>query len=107
MLTKLYLDTTNPKIDIRDWNKATIILSVLLHTIIYVSFANIVSYIFTDKMLSTMVNIKLVLFLLIIMTLGFVARYYHVKDVYGAYNEDLKKTRKHLDNLYISWIFIS
>jgi hypothetical protein len=41
------------------------------------------------------------------MVFGFVARFLHVKDIYKAYNNDLDKTRSHLDKLFISWIFIS
>jgi hypothetical protein len=107
MFTKLYLDTTNPNLAIQKWPIIPIIVSVLFHTILYLSFANIVSYIFADKILSPLVNQKLLIFLLLIMSVGFIGRYYHVKEIYGAYNGDLSKTRAHLDKLYISWIFLS
>jgi hypothetical protein len=41
------------------------------------------------------------------MVFGFIGRFYHVKDVYHAYNENMEKTREYLDKLYITWIFIS
>jgi len=66
-----------------------------------------VSWIFYGKILSKIVNIRLLLSLIIIMFFGFIARFIHVKDVYAAYNGNIEKTRNHLDKLYISWIFIS
>lgn len=41
------------------------------------------------------------------MFFGFFARFFHVKDIFKAYNGDIERTRNHLDKLYISWIFIS
>jgi hypothetical protein len=45
--------------------------------------------------------------LFVIMAFGFLARFFHVKDIYKAYDNDLEKTRSHLDKLYIGWVFIS
>jgi len=53
------------------------------------------------------INARFGLALLCIMTLGFLARFFHVKDIYQAYDFDEVKTRKHLDKLYITWIFLS
>ena len=111
MFTDLYLQTTDPKISLKDWVSSKIIvlifLSVLFHTILYASFANIVSYIFFGKYLSSSVNTRLLTFLLFVMFFGFFARYFHVREIYKAYHYDLEKTRNHLDRLYIGWIFIS
>ena len=111
MFTKLYLETTNPKLNFYQLFLPTIfvpmLFSVLFHTIIYTLFCNMVSYIFLNKMLSSEINKKLILSLILIMVFGFIARFIHVKDVYSAYNGDMVKTRNHLDKLYISWIFIS
>jgi hypothetical protein len=110
MFTKLYLDTTNPKNTFTQMicqNKMPLFVSVLLHTIIYSVFINLASYIFYNKMLSTDINIRLLIVLFIIMTLGYIGRYYHVKDIYNAYNKNIQKTREHLDKLYISWVFIA
>jgi hypothetical protein len=84
-----------------------ILISILVHTIIYVLFLNLGSFIFTNKLLDEKTNIKLIISLILIMFFGFIGRYYHVKDIYKAYNGDMIKTRNHLDKLYISWIFIS
>ena len=111
MFTNLYLDTTNPKLKFGELFKKPIfvpmILSIIFHSVIYTLFCNMVSYIFLNKVLSKSINIRLVLFLIPIMFFGFIGRFYHVKEVYKAYNGDLIKTRNHLDKLYISWIFVS
>jgi len=111
MFTKLYLDTTNPKLELFQLFKQPIvfpmIISIVFHTVIYVLFLNMVSYIFTGKNLSLQINIRLVVCLLFIMIFGFIARFFHVKEIYKAYNEDIGKTRIYLDNLYVTWIFIS
>jgi hypothetical protein len=111
MFTKLFLDTTNPKLQFIELFKPTIFLSiiasVIFHTTIYTAFFNLVNFIFNHKLLSQKTNTALIVSLLIIMSFGFIARFYHVKDIYKAYDEDLQKTRSHLDKLYISWLFIS
>jgi uncharacterized membrane protein len=111
MLTNLYLDTTNPKLHFTDMFGiaifAPLLVSVIIHTFAYTAFANIVSYIFYDKFLSSEINFRLVVFLLVIMFLGFFARFFHVKEIYAAYGGDMAKTRNHLDQLYVGWIFIS
>jgi hypothetical protein len=111
MFTKLYLDTTNPKLQFSQLLHQpifmSIIVSVLFHTIIYVLFFNMAHFIFFKKILSNATNKLLLLFLIPIMFFGFFARFFHVKEIYRAYNGDMTKTRQHLDKLYISWIFIS
>jgi len=111
MFTKLYLDTTNPKLELSNLFQPQIftpmIISILFHTIIYISFFNLISYLFLDKYLSSKINIKMLIFLIVFMFFGFIARIIHVKDVYHAYNNDMDKTIDHLNKLYISWIFIS
>ena len=111
IFTGLYLKTTNPNLTLSHFLNPKlqfrIVLSDIFHTTIYTLFCNLVSYIFFGKLLSKSINIRLVVSLLIIMFLGFFARFLHVKEIYKAYNYNLDKTRTHLDKLYISWIFIS
>jgi len=111
MFTDLYLQTTNPNLPFSSMFRQDvfigILLSVLFHTIIYAGAFNLASYIFLGKLLSKIVNIRLVVSLLFIMFIGFFARFLHVKEVYKSYNYNLEKTRSHLDKLYIGWIFIS
>lgn len=110
MFTELYLNTTNPKIGLLQMihqNIGLIIVSVLFHTIVYTLASNLASYIFYGKYLSVGINKKLITFLLFVMFFGYIGRYYHVQDVYNAYGKNMEKTRNHLDNLYIGWIFIA
>ena len=111
MFTELYLLTTDPKLPFSKFVSppilTNILVSIVFHTIVYASFVNILSFIFTGKILSTSINYRLLFSLLFIMVFGFIARFFHVKEIYKAYNNDLDKTRSHLDKLFISWIFIS
>lgn len=109
MFTELYLRSTNPKICldkmIRE-NFGLLLLSILFHTIIYSSFLNLVSFIFLGKTLSIIINIRLIISLLMIMSFGYIGRVYHVKDIYSAYGENMEKAREHIDKFFISWVFI-
>lgn len=111
MFTKLYLDTTDPQLSLYDMFTPRIflpmVLSVVFHTLIYISGINLVYWIFLGKVLSNRINARLLFLLFVIMFFGFFARYFHVKDIYRSYNKDDEKTRRHMDRLYISWIFIS
>lgn len=111
MFTELYLKTTDPRLPfshLLDWPILTqILISIVFHTIVYSSFVNLFSFIFVGKILSTSINSRLLLSISMIMFFGFIARFMHVKEIYKAYQNDLDKTRNHLDKLYITWIFIS
>jgi hypothetical protein len=111
MFTKLYLETTNPKLTLSRLFEATIfgpmIVSIIIHTIVYTLFCNVVSWVFFGKFLSNAINIRLISCLIPIMFFGFIGRFVHVKDIYKGYNENMEKTREYTDKHYISWIFIS
>jgi hypothetical protein len=108
MFTKLYLSSTNPELSLTDFisqNSGPIFISVVFHTIVYVVFTNVVWFIFTGSLLSVKINQRLLIFLTTVMLFGYLARFYHVKEIYHAY-KDADLTRKHVDQLYIGWIFI-
>jgi hypothetical protein len=107
MFTDVYLSTTNPELPISNIISIEVIFSVIFHTIVYAGFFNLASYIFLGKILSRLVNARLLISLSIIMFFGFFARFVHVKEIYKSYNYNLEKTRNHMDKLYISWVFIS
>lgn len=108
MFTRLFLETTDPLRQVPIVKLLpTIAASVLFHTLLYAAFFNLVSWIFVGKGLTWAVNTRLVGSLLVILSLGFAARIYHVQEIHRAYNYDTVRTRKHLDRLYITWIFLS
>jgi len=109
MFTDLYFKTTDPKMGFSDFVKENlrgISLSILFHTLIYVLFLNLVSFIFFNKPLTLKINVKLVISLFIIMILGYIARFYQVKDIYQRYENNLEQTRKHIDKAYVTWVFL-
>ena len=110
MSTKLFLETTNPKLTWKDVIKKNIIfsifLSIILNTTIYTIILNLTSYIFLGKILSNKINIRLIMVLIIIMIFGYIGRIMHSKEVYRAFHGDEKKTRKFLNQHYNSWIFL-
>jgi len=111
MFADLYLQTTDPKVTLSQLFQGSIlvsiILSIILHTIIYASFFNLASYIFFAKLLTKMVNACLIGSLLLIMIFGFYGRFLYVKNIYSAYDYDVAKAREHVDKFFISWVFLS
>ena len=109
MFTQLYLQTTDPRTcmyNVLQENAGKIALSVIFHTVLYAVFFNLVSFIFQGKVLSSVINIRLFIILLVIMTLGNIARMHHVREIYHAYGENLEKAKKHIDKFFISWLFL-
>lgn len=110
MFTDLFLTTTNPELQIHQLLQVKVIykiaISIIFHTIIYTAFFNIISLVFFGKLLSNKINQRLIICALLIMTGGYFARFYHVKEIYNAYNNDKKRTREHINNLFITWLFI-
>lgn len=108
MFTRLYLTTTNPELSFSELmaQSGPIFVSAVFHTVVYVAFVNVVWFIFTGSMVSNLINQRLSVFLLAVMLAGYVARFYHVKEIYQTY-QDKALTRKHVDQLYIGWIFIA
>lgn len=110
MLTKLYIETTNPK---TSWDTffsseiiGLIILSLVFHTILYAAVCNMFSFIFFGKLLTRIVNTRLIICLFVFMSLGYIGRFIHVKQVYKDYNYDEEKTKEYINTHYNSWIFL-
>jgi uncharacterized protein YqhQ len=110
MSTKLFLETTNPKLTWNDVVKKNLIfsifLSIILNTTVYTIIFNLASYIFLGGILSSKINIRLIIVSIIIMTLGYIGRIMHAKEVYRTFHGDEKKTRDFLNQHYNSWIFL-
>ena len=110
MSTKLFLETTNPKLT---WNEVvkknllfSIFLSIILNTTVYTIIFNLASYVFLGKILSNIINIRLITVLVIIMIFGYIGRNMHAKEVYRAFHGDEQKSRDFLNQHYNSWIFL-
>ena len=110
MLTKLFVNTTNPRLPWKQFFKLSmffqITLSVLFHTLLYTLFCNIVTYVFYGKRLSNIINTRLVITLIVIMYLGYIGRFMHSKQVYKDMNGNVMKTQQYLNTHYNSWIFL-
>ena len=104
MFTDLYVETTNPTLTLSEFLSARLLTkmatSVLFHTIFYVLSLNMASYVFGYK-LSSDINIRLSIFLVLVMSLGFVARFYRVKELYHYGGKE------YVDKAYITWYFLS
>jgi len=108
MFTDLYLKTTNPSLSYMNLFKMfpDILLSIVFHTILYCIALNAVNYIFLGKFINIIINTRIICALIIIMIIGFISRLWHSKEIYKTYN-DLDKTKKHMDQAYITWYFLS
>lgn len=110
MFTDVFLITTDPTLPVSSLLRvrviSQIVLSIVFHTIVYMGFVNVVSYVFFGRMLSSAINQRLLVALLLIMVAGYVARMIHVRDIYRAYHQDETKSRDHINRLFISWVFI-
>jgi hypothetical protein len=111
MFTNLFLKTTNPNLSLNELFSANmttqILISDIFHTFIYTCFFNLASYIFFGKLLSNVINIRLIISLLIIMFIGYYGRVFYVKEIFKAYNYDLERTKNHTDKYFITWLFIA
>ena len=107
MLTDLYLETTNPRLTLSEFFSIRLLskmsASVIFHTILYLVSLNIVSYVLFGNTLASDVNTRISVFLVLVMAFGFLARFYHVKEIY-RYEE---KGKEHVDKAYITWFFLS
>ena len=108
MFTDLYLKTTNPNLSYLNLFKMfpDILLTIVCHTVIYTIAFNAINYIFLSKYIDLIINTRIICALIIIMIFGFIGRLWHSKEIYNTYN-DLEKTKKHVDQAYITWYFLS
>ena len=110
MFTDLYLETTNPNLTLNQFFSPALLTkmgsSVIFHTLVYAASFNVFYYIFSGNFLSSTVNTRILLFLLIVMALGFLGRFYHVKEIYSAYKNP-ERARKYVDKTYVTWYFLS
>ena len=94
-LTNLYFKTTNPETQYKELLSRDVFVSIIFHTISYLILVKIFSFIFSIK-ISNNSYFKLFLFLIIIMSLGYIGRLYRSKNIYNYY---LKYNNKSNANL--------
>jgi len=109
MFVRLYHITTDPdttwKVFFSCPVVSLIIVSIFFHILVYVIFLNAVSFIFLNRPLSEGVNTRLIVALGVIMVLGYVARFYHVKNVAAVFR-DRRQAREYIDQRYNTWLFL-
>ena len=110
MFTELYLKTTNPEFRLVDFTKPDvlfpIIISAIVHAIVYLIFINLGYFIFMNRFLSNSMNLRVFSILILIIFVGYIGRVLHVKEIYKAYGHKHEKAMKHVNHHYNSWIFI-
>jgi hypothetical protein len=111
MFTEIYLETTNPTLTLYEMLAPALLskiaVSVLFHAVIYTIAANLFSLIFLGRALTVSVNTRFIMALVIIMTVGYFGRFYHIKDILKGYGGNMEKTRRHIDQHYNTWVFIA
>ena len=114
MCTDLYIITTDPHTRLIDLFRpgvfALMLFSILIHTVLYVAFFNLASYVFYGKRLNNAINSRMIISLVIIMFSGFFGRLMHVKEVYASFqkkNKSIEEAKEYVDKHYASWIFMS
>jgi len=111
-LHEIYMETTNPKTNYSRLLHIDIAVSILLHTIAYITMFFIVTKLFKVKV-SQDIYFKLVIFLLVIMSLGYFGRLYRVKSLYASLlkrnmseKDALESTKNMINNAYFTYYFI-
>ena len=103
LLCGLYLDTVDPKTNFKRLFSKDVLISIVLHTIIYLAVIYAFTLIFDIK-LSSKVYTKISIALLIVMVLGYFGRLARSKSIYNAHiardfsEEDARKNTINLMN---------
>jgi hypothetical protein len=82
IFTNVFFETTNPNTSYNRLLNIDVLLSIIFHTLSYLLVIYIFSFLFNVK-INKDTYIKLALFFIIVMTLGYVARLYRVKSNYN------------------------
>lgn len=110
MFARLYHITTDPDTTWKVFFSCPVvslmIVSIFFHILIYVLFFNIVSFVFFNRTLSEAINTRLIIVLGVIMVIGYIARFYHVKSVAAVFH-DKRQAREYIDQRYNTWLFLA
>lgn len=109
---KLFLETTNPNTNFDRLLQKDVFLSIIIHTISYIFLIYLFSNIFNLK-ITNKTYTKLIIFLLIIMIMGYIGRLSRVKSLRNAQislgenkeNADVKSMNL-LRNAYYTFYFL-
>ena len=100
------LQTTNPKLSWEEFFSikimSFIIISILLDTIIYILFFNMINFIFFEKILHITINVRLIIFLIILMFIRYIGRLIHNKKVHQDFNFNDIKSYEYINQYYNS-----
>jgi hypothetical protein len=107
MFTTVYLQTTDPRVPLTAWSYSPVVAAILFHTVLYTAVFNLASFLFLGRPLHHAVNVRLLVALLVIMSVGYLGRFYHVQEIYRAYGNNVEKTRQHCDHVFLTWIFLA
>lgn len=84
LITNVYFETTNPKSSYNRIVSIDVLISIIFHVIFYVLIIFFISYLFNIK-IPNKTYMKIVIFLLVIMILGYFGRLSRVKSIYNYF----------------------
>ncbi len=113
LFSKVFFETTNPNTSYNRLLSLDVLVSIIFHTIAYILIIYIISIIFNMKT-NKNTYIKVSVFLIIVMILGYIGRLCRVKSIYNYYNqvgyndkESTVMSMKLLHNDYFKFYFLA
>ena len=111
LFTRLYLLTTDPTLS---WHaffhspiQGAVVISVFLHALLYMIALNVACYVARGRACDGAVSRRAFFVLLIVLYLGYVARFAHARAILRAKHNNHKAARAFIDQHYNSWIFLA
>jgi len=111
--TETYYQTTSPKTSYKELISMNVGKSIFFHTVIYIGFLYLLQFVSNIKIIEGRHLFSLILFLIMIMILGYLGRLMRAKAIYEkestlSNEEDALKNTKHImDNAYFTWFFLA
>ncbi|NDE16893.1 hypothetical protein EBZ80_18370 [bacterium] len=110
LFTRLYLLTTDPTLS---WHaffhspiQGGIVVSVLVHALLYTIVLNVASYVARGRGCDGAVSRRCFFVLFFVLYLGYIARFAHARAILRALDGNHKAARGFIDQHYNSWIFL-
>jgi hypothetical protein len=112
LFTNVYFETINPKTNYNRLLSIDVLSSIIFHVIFYILIIFSISYLFNFK-IDKKTYIKITIFLLIIMVLGYFGRLSRVKSIYNYFinkgfseKDSLTSSVNILHNGYFTYYFL-